>query len=156
MEIEEVCIYINFSNTDIHTCIINGICLLFIVIAPQAVSLDVDVSNSLTSGQRMYYQFVFGSNGVTVRLTVSSGTVICYASDLIQNPNDEQGYVWKVTSSGFVNVFLDPSSLNRPVGSTLYVALEGSSSSNSFTLSATSGDRRCEACYIYNYVWTLS
>lgn len=108
------------------------------------MALDVDVSSSLTYGQRLYYQYGFSSSGLTIRLTVSSGYVICYASDLIQNPNDDQGYVWRVTSSGFIDVFLDPSSLNRPTGTTLYVALEGSSSSSSFTLSATSGDRRCK------------
>ena len=102
------------------------------------------MSSSLTYGQRKYYQYGFSSSGLTIRLTVSSGYVICYASDLIQNPNDDQGYVWRVTSSGYIDVFLDPTSLNRPAGTTLYVALEGSSSSSSFTLSATSGDRRCK------------
>lgn len=118
--------------------------ILVFHIAAQHVALDVNVSSSLTNGQILYYQYGFSSSGLTIRLTISSGYVICYASDLIQNPNDDQGYVWRVTSSGFIDTFLDPSSLNRPAGTTLYVALEGSASSSSFTLGVTSGDRRCK------------
>lgn len=111
--------------------------------APQVVSFDVDVSNSLGAYQRLFYQLVFATNGITIRLTVTSGTVICYASDVTQNPTADQGYVWTVTTSGYVDIFLDPSTLNRNAGSSLYIALEGSSAStNTFTFSSSTGDRR--------------
>lgn len=103
----------------------------------------MDVSNSLGSYQRLFYQLVFATNGITIRLTVTSGTIICYASDLTQNPTAEQGYVWTVTTSGYVDIFLDPSTLNRNAGSSLYIALEGSSAStNTYTFSSSTGDRR--------------
>ena len=100
------------------------------------------MSDSLGAGERTYYEFAFDASGVTLRLTVTSGTLICYASDLTQNPNEEQGYVWKVTSSDYINVFLDPDSLTRAAGSSLYVALEGVDTSNNFSLNSTTGDRR--------------
>jgi hypothetical protein len=115
--------------------------------APLALTSDTGVSDSLDAGERTYYEFDFDSSGVTLRLTVSSGTLICYASDLTQNPNEEQGYVWKVTSSDYIDVFLDPDSLTRPAGSTLYVALEGVDTTNSYTFNSTTGDRRVPETY---------
>ena len=102
------------------------------------------MSNSLISGERLYYEFAFATNGVTLRLNVTTGTIICYASDLIQRPNEEQGYVWMVTISAYLDVFLDPGSLNRPAGSSLYITLEGSQTSNNFNLNSSTGDRRCK------------
>ena len=114
---------------------------------PQTLSSDVEVSSSLSSGQRLYYKFAFATNGITLRLNVTTGTIICYASDLIQNPNEQQGYVWKITSSTYIDVFLDPTSLNRPAGSFVYVALEGSGTTNNFRLNSSTGDRRRKTCF---------
>ena len=119
-----------------------------VTIAPLALTSDTGVSDSLGAGERTYYEFDFDANGVTLRLTVTSGTLICYASDLIQNPNEEQGYVWKVTTSGYIDVFLDPDSLTRIAGSTLYVALEGADLSNNYTFNSTTGDRRGKIYYL--------
>jgi receptor-type tyrosine-protein phosphatase Q len=115
--------------------------------APLALSSDSGVSDSLGAGERTYYEFDFVANGVTLQLTVTSGTLICYASDLIQNPNEEHGYVWKVTISDYIDVFLDPDSLTRTAGSTLYVGLEGVDMSNDYTLNSTTGDRRVPESY---------
>ena len=106
------------------------------------MSSNTGVSDSLGNGRRLYYEFVFDATGVTLRLNITTGTIVCYASDLVQNPNEEQGYVWKVTSSSYIDVFLDPSSLTRATGSSLYVALEGADTSNTFSLNSTTGDRR--------------
>ena len=106
------------------------------------LSADTGVSSSLGAGERTYYEFDFDASGVTLRLTVTYGTIVCYASDLTQNPNEEQGYVWKVTSSEYIDVFLDPDSLTRAAGSSLYVALEGMDLSNNYTFNSTTGDRR--------------
>ena len=113
-------------------------------IAPQAVTSNSAVTDTLGAGQRSYYEFAFDADGVTLRLTVTTGTMVCYASDLIQNPNEEQGYVWKVTTSSYIDVFLDPSSLTRAAGSSLYVGLEGADTSNNFSLNSTTGDQRGE------------
>ena len=79
---------------------------------------------------------------MTIQLTVSIGYVVCYASDRYQNPNAAQGYDWRIEVSGYADVFLDPSLLSRTVGSTVYVAIEGTSTTNTFTLGNTEGDRR--------------
>ena len=115
---------------------------MYIHAAPHVLSSDTGVSDTLSANERTYYEFEFSSNGITLRLSVTSGTIICYASDLIQNPNEQQGYVWKVTATDYIDVFLDPDSLTRTVGSTLYVGLEGADLSNNFSLNSTTGDRR--------------
>ena len=122
---------------------LNNIIRLFLIYAaPQALTPDTGVSDSLGAGERTYYEFAFDTDGVTLRLSVTTGTLICYASDLIQNPNEEQGYVWKVTTTNYVDVFLDPDALSCRAGSTLYVGLEGVDNSNTFSLNSTTGDRR--------------
>ena len=91
----------------------------------------------------MYFEFPFPTYGVTIQLTVSSGYVICFASDIYRNPNEAQGYTWRIEVSGFEDIFLDPLLLSYTPGSVVYVAIEGaSSSSSSFTLANTEGDRR--------------
>ena len=116
--------------------------IIFPYAAPQALTPDAGVSDSLGAGERTYYEFAFDTDGVTLRLSVTTGTLICYASDLIQNPNEDQGYVWKVTTTNYVDVFLDPDALSRTAGSTLYVGLEGVDTSNTFSINSTTGDRR--------------
>ena len=44
--------------------------------------------------------------------------------------------------SDYIDVFLDPDSLTRTAGSTLYVAMEGVDTTNSYTFNSTTGDRR--------------
>ena len=85
---------------------------------------------------------------MTIQLNVSYGSVVCYASDRYQNPNEAQGYDWRIEVSTFADVFLDPALLSRTPGTTIYVAIEGSSSSNTFTLGNTEGDRRGIVCML--------
>lgn len=106
------------------------------------MSTDSGVSDSLGAGERTYYEIDFASNGVTLRLAVTLGTLICYASDVTQNPNEEHGYVWRVTATDYIDVFLDPDSLPRTAGASLYVGLEGVDGVNNFSLNSTTGDRR--------------
>ena len=47
-------------------------------------------------------------------------------------------------ANGTVEVFLDPNSLDRDVGTYVYIGLEGGSTVNNFSLNSTSGDRRSE------------
>lgn len=107
------------------------------VLATNATSTD-----TVEEGTRVYYQFQFPSDGVTIILNVTSGYVICYASDRYQNPNEAQGYDWKIEVSGYADIYLNPSYLSRSAGSTVYVAIEGVNASNHFTLGNDEGDRR--------------
>ena len=116
--------------------------------APQQIAVNGTSTDTVGDGDRIYFQFPFPSYGVTLQLTVSTGYVICYASDRYQNPNEAQGYDWRVEVSGFANVFLDPALLSRTPGTIIYVAIEGSynGGSSTFTLGNTEGDRRGTAC----------
>ena len=129
-------------------------------IAPLQVALNGSSTDTVGYGERVYFQFPFPTYGVTIQLGVTSGTVVCYASDRYQNPNEEQGYDWRVETSGYVDVFLDPSLLSYSAGSIVYVAIEGTTVTNTFALGNMEGDRRGIAHYIvctnYNkYTLTL-
>ena len=104
--------------------------------------MDEEIQGSLSSNELNYFQVDFPSTGITFTLTVSTGYITCYASDTIQNPNEEQGYEWKVVTNTTVEVFIDPDSLDRDVGVYVYIGLEGGSTVNNFSLNSTSGDRR--------------
>ena len=119
--------------------------LSFSLAVPATTSLDQDVSNTVSSGYLVYYRLPFPASGITLTLTVTYGRIICYASDSEQNPNNVQGYEWRVETTGTVEVFIDPDSLDTTPGAYLYIGFEGGSSNNGFGFSSTSGDRRSES-----------
>ena len=88
-----------------------------------------------------YYQFIFPSNGITLFLSVSTGSFNCYASDRYENTNEEL-YDWTLTVSAYADIFIDPNTLGRTPGTYMYVSLEGVQNSNAYTLNSASGDRR--------------
>ena len=79
---------------------------------------------------------------MTIKLNITSGSVICYVSDHYRNPNEVQGYDWRIEVSDYADIFLDPSDLSRSAGTTIYVGIEGVGVSNHFTLGNNEGDRR--------------
>lgn len=97
---------------------------------------------SIQNNELVYFELEFPSDGITFTLTVAVGYITCYASDIVQNPNGEQGYEWKVETNSSTEVFIDPDSLDREPGTYVYISLEGGSSINNFSLNSTSGDRR--------------
>lgn len=113
---------------------------LFVVAT--ALSTDTTVTNSVEMGVRVYYRLLFASTGVTIRLDVGVGYIVCYASDTNPNPNAAQGYNWKVETSGYIDTYIDPALLGRPAGQYIYICLEGNQNSNTFSMNSTFGDRR--------------
>ena len=97
------------------------------------------ISDSIGSGQFRFYIFPFLSGGVTVRVEVFRGGVWCYASDTNRNPSSRD-YTWRLFISEYDDSFIDPSSLDRTAGSLLFIAIEGTQATNSFTLNTTTGD----------------
>lgn len=75
-------------------------------------------------------------------LDIGYGSVVCYVSGTLQNPNSEHGYTAKVEASYYNDSYVDPSSFQGAIGGYLYVGIEGSSnvSNNTFTLNSTVGD----------------
>lgn len=120
---------------------------------PDNLSLDNVIMSSVSIGDLQYFRLPFPTTGITLTLSVSNGGVICYASDIVQNPNLYQGYEWRVETNGSVEVFIDPNLLNRDPGTYIYIGIEGNSSSNQFSLNSTSGDRRSE--FFITNVFTL-
>ena len=111
-------------------------------IVPTVVGLNFIGSGSVGTGVLQYFRFQFPTNGLTLYLSISSGTVICYASDQVQNPNSRQTYIWLVQTSGYANVFIDPLLLGRSAGAYIYIGIEGVDGTNTFTVNNTDGDKR--------------
>lgn len=103
------------------------------------ITIGNPTGDSVSSGQFKFFELPFPDEGVTIRLEVQQGTVICYASDRIRNPN-ENDYDWKIETDDYIDAYLDPSSLGRPAGNYVFVSLQGVQSINTFSLDTTSGD----------------
>ena len=114
---------------------------------PESVDVDEEILGSLNNNELKYFQLPFPSAGITFYLTVSIGRIICYASVTVQNPNEEQGYEWKVETNSSAEVFLDPDTLDGEPGMYVYIGSEGGSSVTNFSLNTTSGDRRSK-CFL--------
>ena len=78
-------------------------------------------------------------------LNVGTGYIVCFASDSNPNPNERQGYIWKVETGDYIDTFVDPALLGRPAGQYMYIGLEGNHSNNNFSVNSTDGDRRSKA-----------
>ena len=111
-----------------------------------SVPFDTLIGSSTTSTllhrELVYYRFSYPSTGVTLLLDISYGSVVCYASDTLQNPNSEHGYTARVEASYYNDSYIDPSIFQGAIGGYLYIGIEGSSnvSNNTFTLNSTAGD----------------
>ena len=91
---------------------------------------------TLESGQLVFYVFHFSSEGVTIRLTVELGSLICYASTTVPNP-DESHYDWIIETDSYADAFLY---WNATVTETLFVSIQGLNDSNSCEASVVTGD----------------
>ena len=103
------------------------------------MAIGDSISDSIGSGQFRFYIFPFLSGGVTVRVEIFRGGVWCYASDTNRN-SSSRDYTWRLFISEYDDSFIDPSSLDRTAGSLLFIAIEGTQATNSFTLNTTTGD----------------
>ena len=97
------------------------------------------VYDSIGGGGSRYYIFPFLSGGVTVRVEVFRGGVWCYASDTNRNPSSVD-YVWRLYITEYNDSFIDPTSLGRPAGASLFIAIEGTDATNNFALNSTVDD----------------
>ena len=102
---------------------------------PTSVSLNTPVTGTANSGQVKYYNFPFHSSGITFRLDVLQGSLVAYASYTTDAPNTQRGYNWRVQATIYDDLYFSPAS-----GSTVYVALQGIQSSNSFRVGAVAQD----------------
>ena len=99
---------------------------------------------TLNSGVTRYYEVAFPSDGVTITLDIIQGSVTLYASDNIWNAN-AQDYDWTVTAnttSGFIEAFLNSSTLNRQARSILFLAIAAGQSTSTYIMNNAVGDIR--------------
>ncbi len=102
---------------------------------------------ALYSGTVNYGDFTYNlisswtSSGVTLSLFLTSGSVILFASDTTQSPSTLGGYVWRLQSSGYSEIFLNPATLGRQAGDYVAFALQGNSRpTSSFVIQVDSGN----------------
>ena len=100
--------------------------------------------DTLSSGEAKYYEVAFPSDGVTITLDVTQGSVTLYASDNIWDAN-AQDYDWRVTAnttSGFTEAFFNSSTLNRQAHSILFLAIVGEQNTSTYIMNNAVGDIR--------------
>ena len=120
-----------------------------------AVPFDAVVGSTITSSlvyrEVIYYRFSFPTNGLTLVLDIDYGSVVCYASDSLQNPNRQHGYSFRVEASYYNDSYIDPSMAQGAVGGYIFIAIEGSSniSNNTFSLNGTAGDSATKGVFQY-------
>ena len=72
-----------------------------------------------------------------------------YASDQTTTPN-EAFYDWMIETDGYSDIFLDPNDVNRTVGNTVHIAIEGEDIDNDFTFTSESGDTSTTGNYTFD------
>ena len=113
-------------------------------VSESALTAMSPVFYTLNSGATKYYELAFPIDGVTITLDVIQGGVILYASDNIWNAN-AQGFDWRVaanTSSGFIEVIFDPSTIGRTARAILFLAIVGGQTTNTYIMNNAVGDIR--------------
>ena len=95
----------------------------------------------MSNGEYDFYRVTFGSGGITVSLAVRQGEVSLYAGDQAQSVSDIEGnYDWTLTTNWYKDIFIDPASVNRSIGNTVYITLKGNASYSNVTIDTSYGD----------------
>lgn len=106
--------------------------------------------NTTVAQDRFVYYFIpFSSSGVTIRIDALVGGIRCYASDTNRRPSS-RSYVWTLVITDYDDSFLDPSTLGRTPGTSVYIALQGINAVNTFTMNTTIGDTSIEGKKVNN------
>lgn len=103
------------------------------------ITVGTLVNTTVAMNRFLYFYLPFSTNGVTIRIDALLGGIRCYASDTNRRPSSTS-YVWTLLITDYDDSFLDPSSLGRAPGSTVYIALQGVNAVNNFTMNTTIGD----------------
>ena len=94
--------------------------------------------STLEQNQTAYFQYTLPEEGMTLRLEVETGLIVCFASNRIENPN-EALYDFRVETNSSADVYISLDDLQGN-SSIVYISIEGRSGRNNFTLNTTSGD----------------
>lgn len=104
-----------------------------------ALSLGAVITNTLNSASTSNYNIPYPLEGITLSFTVTSGTVVCYASVNTSNPSTSD-HIWAIQSSGNTDFYLDPTNIAQGSRySRVFLSISGLSSTNSFSLTTVAG-----------------
>ena len=114
----------------------------FSTASPEFNITDV-ISGNINEGRKKYFQYKVpsGTTGITIRLNISDdGTLVLYASNVIQTPNEAVHDITLNTSSwddGFLNI-----SLLSPLGrqDRVFICIGSIRGNSSVEISAEEGD----------------
>ena len=108
--------------------------------ASAEIEINETVDTSVGEDETTYIEIPYDSDeGVTIKVNVTNGTVVLYASDRTTTPN-EAFYDWMVETDGYSDIYLDPDAVNRTIGDTVYIVIEGEDADNDFTFVSEEGD----------------
>ncbi|XP_019848705.1 PREDICTED: LOW QUALITY PROTEIN: uncharacterized protein LOC105316719 [Amphimedon queenslandica] len=123
-------------------------------VASPKIELNSTVTDNIGSGQTKYLNYPLPNNtqGITVVLNVTNGSIILYASTVVSTPN-EAFHEFKLVTNTYEDVFINRSSLNNSgTADTVFIAVEGNGTSNQMQISATPGDTSTEPVAIDVFV----
>ena len=103
------------------------------------VGSEAIIGGTISQGVIKFYSTPFFANGTTLKLTVTTGIMNCYASDRFRNPNQYE-YDWTVEIRDYWEIYIDPLMLLRPVESILYVSFLGLNISSTYQVNISSGN----------------
>ena len=105
--------------------------------------------STLEQNQTAFFQYTLPEEGLTLKLVVETGLIVCFASNRIENPN-EALYDFRVETSSSADVYISLDNLQGN-SSTIHISIEGQSGINNFTLNTTSGDTTT-GTYVTDYL----
>ena len=109
-------------------------------IAATEVHTDEMINTNVGEEEQVFVQIPYDTEeGQTIKMNVTSGTVRIYVSDLIATPN-EAFYEWTGETNGCLDIFLDPDQLNRTVGVSVHVVIQGVDTHNEFLFISENGN----------------
>lgn len=141
------------ANRSVTFSIHTSIDSLLVSEGNQTISED-----TFTVGERMRYQYSIGPEGVTLRLCISQGEVVLYASTVVPDPNAAYNHLTlkpiindSINGTLCADEFIDSNLLGlgslsnrtkRQAMETerLFVVIEGVATSSSFTLESNPGN----------------
>ena len=121
-----------------------------ITVASAIALVGQDFNGTLDEGEIAYFEYGLPEEGLTVKVEAIQGIITIYVSTIISNPN-EALHDFKLVTSTTVCVFVPPKTppnerkrrVTDPSANDVvkvYIAIEGQSSLNHFTLNTTKDD----------------
>ena len=122
----------------------------FLILASAIGEVGQPFISTLEQNQTAFFQYTLPEEGLTLRLEVETGLIVCFVSNRIENPN-EALYDFRVETSRISDVYISLDNLQENSSTTIYISCEGRSGINNFTLNTTSGDTTT-GTYVTDYL----